>query len=442
MSSQESAENRGSHIVAGKKILKLEGANYYEFKDVRIDKGGHVFLKEKVEAEDYRVVAKVQISGETKRISWTKMKGAEEDYYIDYIYVPKKLRNDIGLKGGETILLLQIVKYIPELYFPKSFKDGIFILDFVNEKLRIGGELVDSSRFDSDDTLRDTKKGLGITVETGIRSATGTGSLLILRLYEDGSISFVEKTVAGETVDNVDAVSLKNTLEGLSLKDGDVRRFVRLGEGEVLYLEMEVRGHKYVFPVKTLSYREAKDYEVYVGAKGEKTTALLTYLKIIFGCDVVEEIRRKMKAGGLKLVATLENGERATTRGPRLEVTNEGLDIASIGFYPPILKPKYTPEAAYDYLKSRGITNEELLKRIIDNYLEVMGYSAEEVEGRVGEDKSYLGDYGEWMIIENDAPRVTGIHYRVYIDGNLRIIDIMETDRIVEAKYWRDKKSY
>ncbi|MGB9717666.1 MAG: hypothetical protein ACPL4E_04415 [Thermoproteota archaeon] len=434
-------ELAGEYESLSKVLPKLRGANYYEFRDRRVGRGGHIYLGKEIEAGDYRIIAKVKIDGEIKTISWTKMRGAEENYYIDYIYVPKKLRDDLGICGGETVLTLQIVKYIPEFYFPRSFRDGIFVLDFTDEKLKIGGELVDSSRFDPDEMFRDTGKGLGITVETGIRSTIGTGSPLMLRLYEDGSISFVKRTVAGETVDNVDAISLKNTLEELSLKEGGVERVVRLKEGEILYLEMEVHGHKYIFPIKTLSYREAKDYKIYVDAEGGKTTALLTYLKIIFGCDAIDEIQRKMEAGELKLVATLEDETKVTTRGPRMEITNEGLDIVSIGFYSPKLEPRLTLEEAYNYLKRIGI-KDELINKVVEEYIEFMGYSAEEVESRIGGDINYLGDYGEWILIEHDAPRVTGIKYRVYLNGKLRIADIVETDSVVEVKYWRSKESY
>ncbi|MEM2057108.1 MAG: hypothetical protein QXO76_02460, partial [Thermoproteota archaeon] len=64
----------------------------------------------------------------------------------DYAYVPRALREKYGLKGGETIKL-RIVNYMPELYFPKSFADNIFMLDFAKNSLKIGGEEIAESRF-------------------------------------------------------------------------------------------------------------------------------------------------------------------------------------------------------------------------------------------------------------------------------------------------------
>ncbi|MEM3424376.1 MAG: hypothetical protein QXI42_01015 [Thermoproteota archaeon] len=422
--------------IAFKTLSKLQGANYYELIDGRMDVSGRIYLGRYIEAGRYRVIAEVKTGDGIEKIDWSM-----ETMGCDYAYVPRALREKHGLKGGETIKL-RIVNYMPELYFPKSFADNIFMLDFAKNSLKIGGEEIAESRFNPDEMLRDTHKGFAITVETGLRSVTGVGNPLILRFYEDGSVSLVSRSVDGDSVDNIDAILLKNTFEGLVLKEGGVERTVRLEEGEIRYLELESHRHRYVFPVKTLSYREGKDYRIFVEARGEKTTALLTYLKIIFGCDTVEKIQEEMKNGRLKLVATLEGKMETTTRSPRLEVTNEGLNILSIGFYSPKLEPKITFEEACNHLRRIGMKDEELINKVVERYIELIGYGAEEVESRVGDDRNYLGDYGEWLVIEHDAPKVTGIQYVVYIGGKPRRVDIVETDKVVEVKYWRNEDSY
>ncbi|MBO3832875.1 MAG: hypothetical protein FGF51_05755 [Candidatus Brockarchaeota archaeon] len=422
--------------ITRKILSKLQEANYYELTDGRMDVSGRIYLGRNIEAGRYRVIAEVKAGDGIEKMSWSM-----ETVGCDYAYVPKALREKYNLKGGETIKL-RIVKYIPELYFPKSFADNVFLLDFAKDSLRIGGEEVDGSRFNPDEMPRDTHKGFAITVETSLRSATGAGNQLILRFYEDESVSLIVRTAGGDIIDNVDYASLKNTLEGLVLKEGGLERTIRLEEGEILYLELESHGHRYIFPVKTLSYQDGKDYRIFVEARGEKTTALLTYLKIIFGCDAVERIREKMESGRLKLVATLEDGTKTMTRRPTLQITNEGLDIISIGFYSPKLEPKLTFKDACSYLKRIGMKDEELVNKAVERYLELIGYSTEEIESRVGDDTSYLGDYGEWLIIEHDAPRVTGIHYRVHINGESHAIDIVEEDRVIESKYWLSRKSY
>ncbi|MEM3958134.1 MAG: hypothetical protein QXO47_08025, partial [Thermoproteota archaeon] len=286
--------------IAFKTLSKLRGASYYELIDGRMDVSGRIYLGRYIEAGRYRVIAEVKTGDGIEKIDWSM-----ETVGCDYAYVPRALREKHGLKGGETIKL-RIVNYMPEIYFPKSFAENIFMLDFAKNSLKIGCEEIAESRFNPDEMLRDTHKGFAITVETGLRSATGVGNPLILRFYEDGSVSLVLRSVDGDSVDNIDAILLKNTFEGLVLKEGGVERTVRLEEGEIRYLELESHRHRYVFPVKTLSYQEGKDYRIFVEARGEKNTALLTYLKIIFGCDTVEKIQEEMKNGRLKLVATLE----------------------------------------------------------------------------------------------------------------------------------------
>ncbi|MGC8832136.1 MAG: hypothetical protein ACP5PQ_06115 [Thermoproteota archaeon] len=48
--------------LLSKALPKLKGANYYEFKDRMVDKGGHVYLGGKIEAGDYRIMAEIETS--------------------------------------------------------------------------------------------------------------------------------------------------------------------------------------------------------------------------------------------------------------------------------------------------------------------------------------------------------------------------------------------
>jgi hypothetical protein len=48
------------------------------------------------------------------------------------------------------------------------------------------------------------------------------------------------------------------------------------------------------------------------------------------------------------------------------------------------------------------------------------------------------GLYGEWRIIEHDAERVLDIRSMIsYGDGKVKV-DIKETDRLVDAKFWNE----
>jgi len=86
------------------------------------------------------------------------------------------------------------------------------------------------------------------------------------------------------------------------------------------------------------------------------------------------------------------------------------------------------------YLNALGMKNETMIGEVIGVYNKVIGYQIEDARSFTLYDK---GLYGEWRIIEHDADRVLGVRTLPYKGGEVRI-DVFETDRLVDAKFWNE----
>ncbi|MGC8836311.1 MAG: hypothetical protein ACP5PL_05170 [Infirmifilum sp.] len=405
----------------------LRGAKYYEYEDRRMTSGGSIWLTGTVDEGFYKVRAEVE--GELGVKIWTIKVRKEEG--TNQITVPTELRGELA---GKTIKKLEFCGYVPELHFPKHFTlkslEGDVFLDFVEDGLKISGFKVRWSRIG--ETVRDAELGLGLTIETEVKSVE-RGKPLILRFYEKGGIRCVvgESSEVGTNVREIEGVSL------------EVRQ---LGSEQIASLKLNIETEKgaweSIYPIKTLELKIGEKYPMDFSVKDQdRTTGLQSEVRKIFGYDAVDEVQKKMEAGAIRARIFFDDGLSAGTSGKELVVRTGGAErVVEIMFYEPILKPLFTIEKAVEHFRKLGIQNEELVDHLADRYYEVLGYKAEEVEER-GDD-NLKGLFGELQIIERYPEKLKYIQYMVKVDGRIKRLDVVFVDAPVESKYWTSKKSY
>ena len=90
------------------------------------------------------------------------------------------------------------------------------------------------------------------------------------------------------------------------------------------------------------------------------------------------------------------------------------------------------------YLSERGLLDNNVINRVVEKYNTVIGYNIEDARKF---DFLEKGLYGEWRIVEYDAERVTGIKSkpRDELGKHIVEVDVMETDRLVDAKFWDER---
>ncbi|MEM2946501.1 MAG: hypothetical protein QXI87_09195 [Thermoproteota archaeon] len=417
--------------LISKAMGTLSEVEYYAFESRNVGGEGHVWLNTKIGAGTYRVRAELESDGGTTVVMWTiDTDGTNE------VMVPKEYREDLAGKKVK----LEICGYVPELHFPKYFSlpslEGDVFLDFVESGLKIGGFRVEESRFGK--TVKDSHHGLGLTVETNVKSVE-RGRLLWLRFYEDGTVRCLE--VSG-TPPSADPVEIREAL--LEVK--------QLGDEQVASLRLTLKwsGENWesIYPIKTLELKVGEKYPIDFSIEGDRTTGLQSEVRKVFGFDAVARIQKEMEAKEVMARITFEDGTSSVTKDPELVVRTGGAKkVIGIEFYYSGWNPKCTFEEAVKYFKEMlKISDENLVNKLARNYFEVLDasakdtISAEEVE-KTG-DVNLLGKFGELQIIKQYAGKLRDIHYKVYVDSGEKYLDIVLGDAIVESKYWTSKDSY
>jgi len=94
-------------------------------------------------------------------------------------------------------------------------------------------------------------------------------------------------------------------------------------------------------------------------------------------------------------------------------------------------------EKAKEHLRERGLKNEAVINTVVRKYSKVIGYGVEEARTFDCERK---GLYGEWKIVEHDSERVLDVKHEVRDENGNYIaeVDVLETDRLVDAKFWNE----
>ncbi|MEM3648893.1 MAG: hypothetical protein QW506_07000, partial [Thermoproteota archaeon] len=407
-------------------IGKLREAKYYEFQNRKLS-GGSIWLPPSTPVDEglYRVRAEVE--GEPSVKMWTIE--VRKEGGTNQITVPSDLRDALA---GKTIKL-EICGYVPELHFPKHFRlrhlgEDVF-LDFVDGAMKIGGFNVEWARIG--ETVKDPELGLGLTVETNVKSVE-RGKPLILRFYDGGGV----RCLVGEQPEvRTDVREIERA--SLEMKQLGNEQIASL----ILHIETEKGAWESIYPIKTLKLEIGKKYPIDFSLRGDRTTGLQSEVRKIFGFDAVEDVQKKMEAGEIRAKIVFDDGYSADTSRTRLDVRTGGAQrVVEIMFYKPILKPLFTIEKAKEYFRGLGIQKEDLVDHLADRYYEVLGYEVKEVEER-GDD-NLKGLFGELQIISRYAEKLKDIQYRVMVDGKTRLLDIVLEDAIVESKYWTSKDSY